>query len=436
MRLIRKLFIGLIGLFVVAYAGLWLFPPELFRVGTGYTAKIVCSNVFIAGRDWEEVQRVDVQAPGHPLLRYVSLDVDVSEGSVTAHLFGFLARSVAWARTGYGCSLSPSGERDRGGENFSAPQAPVVEFNWPEAADARLDAVLTDDALLGPGWRAVLVVKDGRIVGERYAEGFAADTPLLGWSMTKTVTSFAVGHAIGQGWIGLDDASLFREWSGGAREGITLSSLLAMESGLTWNEGYGNVSDVTRMLFLDGSFLTTPLAQPAEDGIGETFVYSSGTTNLIARHLIDAAPMGREVFHDVLFAPMGMASARLELDAEGNPGGSSWMYATARDWAKFGQLWLNGGLWGNRQIVPRDYIEYMTVPTFASDGRYGKGHVWLETADKALPQGTFRMSGHDGQFVTVVPSERTVIVRLGLTPSRLGWEPQPLTREVLKALRD
>ena len=435
MRWVKRIFGGLAVLIGVALAGLWIYPPELFRVATGYTAKIVCSNRFIASRDPAEIQKIDVQAPGHPVLKLVTVKVDDSEGWASAALLGFIARTTAIAQTGHGCTLVPSGDLKAVARVAIPDRTDLVNFTWPMVADPRLDAVLDDADLTGTGMRAVVVVKDGVIVGERYADGFTAETPLLGWSMTKSVTSLLVGRAIGEGKLSLDQAALFPEWAGDDRAKIRLRDLLGMESGLAWNEGYGDVSDVTRMLFLDDDFTKTPRRQPVEAAPGTVFEYSSGTTNLIAKLLQDAVGEGAGWPNAVLFNPLGMTSAELEVDAAGTLGGSSWLYASARDWAKLGQLWLNGGQWGNQQVVPRDYIEWMSVPTKASDGEYGQGQIWIEKAEDGLPQGTMRFSGHDGQFVTIVPSERLVIVRLGLTPSRLGWKVQPLSRAVIAALR-
>ncbi|NJR14084.1 MAG: serine hydrolase [Phyllobacteriaceae bacterium] len=305
--------------------------------------------------------------------------------------------------------------------------------------DGRL--VLADDALAGPGMRAIVVVRNGAIVAERYADGFSSETPLLGWSMTKTVTAMLAGQSVGKSALALDQAGLFADWQGDARKDIRFDDLLAMQSGLAWNEGYGDVSDVTRMLFLTSNMKALPEAQPAVAAPGEAFLYSSGTSMLVSQLVEQAGGVGAQALPRAeLFNPLGMATAVIEPDTTGTLVGSSYMYASARDWARLGQLMIGGGVAGGKVLLPGGWTQMMMTPTAASNGRYGRGHIWMDDVDDnstatGMPKGSVRFSGHDGQSVTVVPSERLVIVRLGLTPSKLGWEPQPLSKALLAALK-
>jgi CubicO group peptidase (beta-lactamase class C family) len=325
-------------------------------------------------------------------------------------------------------------------QSLPEPEAPAPAYAWASAPDARLDTVLADEALAGPGMRAIVVVKNGTIVGERYGEGFGADMPLLGWSMTKTVTALQLGQLVKDGRMDLAASSLFPAWAGDARANITIADLLAMESGLSWNEGYGDVSDVTRMLFLTGNMMELPQGQPAEAAPKAEFLYSSGTTLLLSQLIEQAIGDGAQANpRAALFNPLGMASAVIEPDMSGTLAGSSFMYATARDWARLGQFMIGGGVAAGQAMLPAGYVQMMVTPTAASGGRYGQGHVWMDDIDDdgnptGLPKGSYRFSGHDGQFVMVVPSERLVVVRLGLTPSRLGYEPQPLVKAVIAAI--
>jgi CubicO group peptidase (beta-lactamase class C family) len=282
-------------------------------------------------------------------------------------------------------------------------------------------------------------VKNGAIVAERYGEGFTKDTPLLGWSMTKTVTAMVVGELVKQGALDLSKAGLFAEWAGDDRSKITLGDLLAMESGLKWNEGYGDVSDVTRMLFLTGDMQALPRSQPAEAAPDTAFVYSSGTSLLVSQLIEEATCTGAQGYARMaLFNPLGLSSAVIEPDASGTLAGSSYMYATARDWARLGQFMIAGGVTGGKPLLHAGYTQFMVTPTAVSKGEYGQGHIWMADVDEGaptgLPKGSYRFSGHDGQSVVVVPSERLVIVRMGLTPSRLGYQPYPLVQAVMKAL--
>ena len=181
-----------------------LAPPALIRVGSAYSAKIVCSNVFIAKRNAEEVLKLDVQAPGHPLLRLMRVKVDEAKGVVEAGLLGLFGKNRAVHRQGLGCTSD--------GGRLAPLKAPVkpaapgdVSALWPEgetiaaSQDKDIAAILDDPALQGPGMRAIVVVRNGRIIGERYGEGFDAKTPLLGWSMTKTVNAALLGTLVQDG---------------------------------------------------------------------------------------------------------------------------------------------------------------------------------------------------------------------------------------------
>jgi len=458
MRLLSRILKWLLGLVAVASAGLvlWLYlaPPALIRVAAGYSAKIVCSNVFVAGRDAERVLELDVQAPGHPILKLIDIDVDADRKTVTAGLLGVFGRSTAVARDGYGCAAVPDGNLDAVAPTppADAPSALTTGI-WPEgiAVDAsqnpEVAKILDDPAMTGPGMRAVVVVQNGRIVGERYGEGFTLKTPLLGWSMTKSVNAAIVGTAIRAGKLSLDKAPVFPAWADDGRKAITLADLMAMSSGLEFNEDYGDVTDVTRMLYLEPDMAGFASGKPSIAAPGTLFNYSSGTAVLIARAWQDA--MGADALvwpKNALFDPIGMSSAVLEADARGTFVGSSYLYATARDWARFGLFIEQNGVWQDNRILPEGFVETMRAEAAASKGEYGQGQVWLhgpeagtppgEDPDKGfdLPEDTFWFLGHDGQSTAIIPSQRLVVVRLGLTPSKLGYKPQAMAAALAKAL--
>jgi CubicO group peptidase (beta-lactamase class C family) len=291
--------------------------------------------------------------------------------------------------------------------------------------------------------RAIVVVKDGRIVTERYGEGFSAQTPLLGWSMTKSVNAALIGRLLAAGALSPDMAGLFPEWSGDARSRITLAQLLAMESGLAFNEDYGTVTDVTRMLFLEPDMTRFVLSLPLETNPGETFNYSSGTAVLLSRLWMGALGGRVQALSFPargLFAPLGMASAVMEPDETGIFVGSSYMYASARDWARFALLLLQDGVWKGSRLLPEGFVGAMAAPTEASGGVYSHMQTWTQgpgeksDADYGLPEDAFWLLGHDGQSVAVVPSQGLAVIRLGLTPSKLGYRPQPLVKRILDAM--
>ena len=452
MRIVGRLLKWIVVLLVAAVVGLagWLYlaPPALIRVGTGYSAKIVCSNAFLASRPGDEVLAIDVQAPGHPLLGYITADIDPVARTVDAGLLGVFGVSRAVYREGAGCAVLPDG--GEGAAELPAlsplPQ-PNVGALWPEgervaaSQEPRLAAILDNAAMTGPGMRAVVVVHNGRIVGERYGEGFDATTPLLGWSMTKTVTAGIIGTLVREGRLSVEQDDLFEAWSTDERSAITVAELMARSSGLAFNEDYGDVTDVTRMLYLEPDMAGFALDKPLAGGIGGTFSYSSGTSVMLSRIWQDVFADRAEALawpREALFGPLGMASAVLEPDEAGTFVGSSYLYATARDWARYGEFLRRGGEWNGRQILPEGYVDWMREEAPASDGAYGRGQLWLQgpgggDAGFDLPDDAFWLIGHDGQSTAVIPSRGLVVVRLGLTPSKLGYKPQAMV-EALSAL--
>ena len=446
----------LLAAIVVAAGWLYLAPPDLIRVGANYSAKIVCSNVFIAGRDPEAVLALDVQAPGHPLLRLMSADVDREGGVVRAGLLGLFGGGLAVHREGTGCAAVPDGDIDAGRATKlpGAPVAPEAGALWPvgdrvePSQSPEIDALLDDAALAGPGMRAIVIMRNGRILAERYGEGFSEDTPLLGWSMTKTVTAAILGTLVEAGHLRLDRADLFDAWTG-ARGTITVADMLAMASGLAFNEDYGDVTDVTRMLYLEPDMAAFAAGKPLEAEPGTQFNYSTGTTVMLSRIWQNLFEDGTDALswpREALFNPLRMGSAVLETDASGTFVGSSYLYATARDWARFAALLLNKGRWEGRRILPEGYVAMMREPSPSSGGEYGRGHVWLHGPRGATPEGTpadagydlppdaFWALGHDGQTIAMVPSLNLAVIRMGLTPSDVGYKPQALLEAVIGVL--
>jgi CubicO group peptidase (beta-lactamase class C family) len=469
---------------------LWLNPPDLLRIGANYSAKIVCSNVFLAGRDPDEVLRTDVQAPGIALLRLIRISVDRQRHVIHAGFLGFIGNGLAVDRPHTGCTVVPDGNLDfaihvnriaaqtsalaaatadpgmvansgtaaRPGTVANPSMAADAATNsagtgalWPEgnavATTPALDRILADDTLTGAGMRSVVVIAHGRIVAERYAPGFSSATPLLGWSMAKTVVAGLVGVLVKEGRLTLDQSAGWATPGGDGRERIRIADLLSMSSGLHFNEGYGAVSDVTRMLYLEPDMSEFARAQPLAHPAGEFWSYSSGTANILSRIVQDAGGrLGARVAEEKIFKPLGMASAIIETDEDGTLVGSSYMYATARDWARYAQFLLQAGVWRGQEMLPPGYVAMMASPVTASRGQYGHGLVWLWGSDAVtpgknpdtafgIPADTFWMEGHDGQSIAIIPSRELAVVRLGLTPALHHYQPQPLVKAVLDAAK-
>ncbi|MBI1418875.1 MAG: serine hydrolase [Limimaricola sp.] len=449
-RLLMLIVVGL----AAGYLYLVMSPPELLRVGAGYSAKITCSAALIAGRDPAQVLERDVQAPGNPLLKGYALATDRAQGLVHSGFLRFIAPVDAVLRPGLGCALAPDG-KDARVRDQTAPPAPGPSTStalWPagEGVDLSghdaLAAILADDQLAGPGMRGIVVVQNGRIVAERYAPGFDASTPQLGWSMTKTVTAALVGTLVDSGKLQMDQDHLLPQWAADDRAKITVADLMSMSSGLHFNEDYGDVSDVTRMLFLEPDMAGFVASQALDHPPGTHYSYSTGTAVLMSRIWQNALGDTATALawpRKALFDPLGMGSAVLETDEAGTFVGGSYLYATPRDWARFGLMLLQDGAWDGQQVLSPEFARLMHTPSKAEPG-YGQGMMWMDGpssgftpgADVAagIPDDAYWMEGHDGQTVTIIPSANAVVVRMGLTPGRLDYKPQPLVAAILKAL--
>ncbi|MEM7140722.1 MAG: serine hydrolase [Actinomycetota bacterium] len=284
---------------------------------------------------------------------------------------------------------------------------------------------------------ATIVVCEGRIVSETYGPLTSPHTPLLSWSMAKSITQALAGILVDQGRLDPDVPAAVPEWTGDdPRSAITLRQMLRMTDGLDFNEAYAIPEDggeaawshCIDMLF--GSGTDDPAGYTADRPLraepGTVFNYSSGTSNLVARIVGDHIGRGetaRAWMHEHLFGPIGMHSANPTFDTNGNFVGSSYLHATARDWARFGLLYQRGGEWDGRQIVSRDWVDAARAPRARDEdgGQYGE-HWWTYPDGR----GRFFCSGFEWQRVACVPSSDLVVVRLGKTaeddyPTLVDW---------------
>jgi hypothetical protein len=425
------------------------FALSRLRLAAGYKAKVLASAHFVGGRDPAPVEQADLAADDLRFLRRIRTRVDGRRGRVTAGLPGLpLARAVH--RPGLGCALIPPPFRSR------LPAAPAVltgprpAVPLPEARDAGLQAV-AEAAFSEPDpqrlrrTRAVVVLRGGQIAAEAYTEGFGPEVPLCGWSVTKGALNALAGILVGRGQLALADDHLLAEWQADGRRRITVDHLLRMSSGLAFNEDPRSLSsDVVRMLFGTGDTAAYAAAKPLVAEPGTQWAYASGTSNILARVLREHLPGDWADYAAFprrdLFDPLGMATAVLETDAAGTLAGSSFLYAGARDWARLGQLYLQDGVWAGERILPEGWVAYTRTPAPAApDGRYG-AHWWLAIPglfrteeSPELPADAFHLVGHEGQFVTVVPSADLVVVRLGLTLRAGAWDHPVFVQSLLEA---
>jgi CubicO group peptidase (beta-lactamase class C family) len=269
-------------------------------------------------------------------------------------------------------------------------------------------------------------VYDGKLIAEKYAEGFDKNSKQIGWSMTKSVTNALVGILVKQGKLKINEAAPVPAWKNDARNKITLNDLMRMSSGLDWEENYSGPSDVTNMLFKKKDMGIYAASVPAKYEPGIKFYYSSGTTNIISR--IVRETIGDENYYrfpyEELFYKLGMQSMVLEPDAGGTFVGSSYSFATVRDFARFGLLYLNDGIWQGERILPDGWVKYSTTPVSgAKMGEYG-AHFWLNAGESGnpshriypdIPADLFWADGYEGQKVFIIPSKKLVVAKLGLS---------------------
>jgi CubicO group peptidase (beta-lactamase class C family) len=426
------------GLVIVGLLGWGLYQLRVYlAVGAGYKAKVLCTAWFVSGRRLDPVRAEQVAADSYWLLRPFTATVDVDARSVVASLAGLLPRT-AICRNGLGATLLADQPPATLGP-VGAPRGATVQAWRTRTAPAELRRIV-DAAFDEPSRRrlrrthAIVVLHDGDIVAERYAPGIDPAMPLPGWSMAKSVLSALVGLLVDEGRLALDRTELLPAWRApDPRARITLEDLLRMRSGLRFSEAYANPwSDVLRMLYREHDTAAYAASRPVASSPGAAWSYSSGSSNILSA--IVRQVVGDERYHawprEALFDPLGMTSALLEPDGAGTFVLSSYMVATARDWARYGQLWLDDGRAGNRTLLSPEWIRFSTTATAQSDGRYG-AHWWLKLnpeiggnspAAAAIDPQAFFAIGHEGQTLSVVPSKRLVVVRLGASIYVDAWD--------------
>ncbi len=384
-----------------------LMAPSLYRtavLGSGVMAQLLCSNTFVSGRDPETVVTEDLSGPGYEPLSFFQWQVERQNKRVIASLFGLGERSALF-REGLGCTLSI----DRTEAELSAqargvaskPSSSGPDALWPdgEQVDPNATPQGVDATMLEAGvqaafaepdrahprrTRALVIVHAGRIVAERYAPGFDAEMPLIGWSMTKMAINALVGILVQDRKLRLSDTALLPEWrhDGDLRRDITLDQLLRMTSGLSFNEDYADQSsDIIQMLFVQSDEARFAASKPLVSSPGTRWSYSGGTSNIIAlvmRQQFDEEKDYLSLPHERLFKPLGMRSAVLEPDSAGTFIGASFMYASARDWARLGLLFLRDGVWHGRRLLPEGWVAYTLTPTQRSPNAEYGAHVWLK----------------------------------------------------------
>jgi len=411
-------------------------PDRALRVATGVVAHNVCSKTFVSGLDPQTVFSETTEHDGLRRLRpLLGFQIDRISRTVDASLAGMLGSRAVY-HEGLGCVLRHGAKEPyilkSDTDALKIPKSPPLlpEITGPDVvqpSDPALKAAL-DHAFEEPAapplrrTKAVVVVHDGKVIAERYAAGIGVDTPLLGFSMTKSVVNALVGILTQQGLVTPSMPAPVPEWRGDFRREIEVEHLLRMTTGLALDETNSGFDPASQMVYLHddmaGFAVNAALAAPP----GTRWAYSSPTTQLLARIVRDAVGGPEQTLAFAwreLFNPLGMRNVTLEFDASGTLQGSTYMLASARDWARFGLLYLSDGIVGGKRVLHEDWVDFSAAATLDSD--YGAG-FWTNRSEHpnakgrvqlGIPRDAFFASGDLGQRIVIMPSQHLVVVRLG-----------------------
>ena len=427
----KKIFkiLGLAVLLFVVYFG-YITYPKLDLI-SGFSAKSMASGHFIDHRSQGIIEKNDNDIE---MITLANNTIDESGKFSTASVFGLKERKAIY-REGLGATLI-NDDFDVS-KPYKVPKRTKIKNNLPfpygdnEPKDtvftnidyAKLNAAVAnafdEKGKINKRTRAVLVIYKDKIIAEKYGPGIDKNSKILGWSMTKSITATLFGILQKQGKIDINNPAPIVEWANDERAKITINDLLHMNSGLEWEEDYTKISDVTKMLFLSEDMSQEQIVKPAKFKPNTHWNYSSGTTNLLSGILRKQFKTHQEYldfWYSDLINKIGMNSMLVETDMAGNYVGSSYSWATTRDWAKFGLLYLHNGNWNGEQLFDENWAKYVAKPTNGSKGDYG-AHFWLNAGGRypGAPRDLYSANGYQGQKVFIIPSQDLVIVRMGLT---------------------
>jgi CubicO group peptidase (beta-lactamase class C family) len=436
--------------------------PHVRALAAGYKAAFVCSGVFNAGQTPEQIAADDLEGiyvQYQALVRSLPApQVDRTKRMVSVAFDEKLRPRISAWRPSLGCTqlpigagpemaatlpqlkaVRPSGDVDMrawpdGDVGAAAPQKPSAELS-------QIVARLFDGQTYGAGTKttAIVVIEDGKILAERYREGYDLHTPQRTWSAAKSITATIVGRAVQLGLLKVDAPANIPEWKhpGDPRAAITLATLMHMNSGL-WTDGPGNRTDE---VYLGGGLVTQwAAAMPLEAAPGSRFRYANNDPLLVARSVRATLGDGQAAIDfpfTELFWRIGMFHTTPETDWEGNYVLSSQVWTTARDLARLALLYLNNGVWNGERLLPEGWSKFVATPGAAQPPK-GAGYgafFWLYGPEQGLPEATYLMNGNRGQYVFIVPSKNVVIVRRGFDPANGGiFDIARCGRDILAAL--
>lgn len=441
-------FIGLALLVFLGYLGYTNYPK--LEIISGFSAKSIASGHFIDNRPQELIEKGDNDIFE---LTLATNKINDAAQFVTSTVFGLKERKAIY-RKGLGATLinddydiskpylTPKRNFLKNDLTFPYGNKEPKDTLFANVDYPKLKAVV-DNAFDNPGEkgkrsRAVLVIYKNKIIAEKYETGFNKNSEIMGWSMTKSITGALFGVLEKQGKYDINKPAPIPEWANDARKTITTNDLLHMNSGLEWEEEYYRICDATKMLYVSEDMTRSQLEKPAQFKPNTHWNYSSGTTNLLSGILRKQFKTHQEYldfWYSAFIDKMGMNSMVVETDMKGNFIGSSYGWATARDWAKFGLLYLHKGNWNGEQILNESWVKYSATPTNTSKGQYG-AQFWLNKGGefKDVPRDMFYCSGFQGQMVAVFPSHDLVIVRMGLK-EKVKFDFNGLLSEIVGSLK-
>lgn len=426
----------------------------LARVATGFVTQEVCSGTFISGLPPEQIfSQTAAAMPGVGAVRSsLHFEVDQEKQEVTTTFLG-QARSRAVFQEGRGCTLIYDQRQPTPLTLAAQPtgaEAPLITASNPKLRQA-IEGAFTESGSLPRATHAVVVMQNGKVIGEQYAPGYTIQTPIHGFSATKSFTSALIGLLVTQHKLTLNGPLPIAQ---NPHPAITVEQLLRHTSGLDMGDSLGsslaNVFDrVNQMKFAEADMAGFALASKLKTAPGTSWQYHDGNYLILSRLIRDATggtPEGVMQFaSSELFDPLGMHSVTIEFDATGTPNGASQMFASARDWAKFGQLYLNDGVVQGKRLLTSEWIAYTLTPTPNAWVGMGAG-FWVNSdhsrganqrVQEGMPQEAYMARGAFGQYLVMVPSKQLVIARFG-TSGQSGDEAgvARLVADVMKAVTE
>ena len=438
-------------IFCTVLVAVYVFLNPLMPILTGHAAKNLASAVFISGRQVDSVRAYDISF--FPV-NLASVKVDYDDSSVVARLLW--AKSKAVYRKDAGVALLREGsEEELLSKEYNIPKVEKYssDMTWPMgevindtiASNIDLDKLgsIADGLIAGEyGGNpfTFMVLHNGVPVVEKYKSGFNAQTRLLSWSMAKSVVNAMTGLLVGDGKLDIYSKPILDEWRNDERAEITLNDILQMQSGLEWNENYGNESDVNVMLHVKKDIPGFVIAKPSVAKAGKQWLYSSGSTNIaseIIRRTINSDSLYYDLAYNRLLAKIGVRNPVFETDLNGVLVGSSYLYMTTRDYARFGLLYLRDGVFNGERILPEGWVDYTSSPASASDNGYGSC-FWLNSAGEYpdVPRDMYSCNGHNGQNIFIIPSEDLVVVMTGFSPKSNPVDKNSLLKDVINSISE